>query len=308
MSNKFFKLIFSIIAICGLSASFQVYAQETAEEAATTETKTLFEYPTAPESLPTMTDKSNYLMEHFWDAMNLKSQTPVDQNLLNEAFRVYSVPMRFADKAKVTASADKLIKGLEKNPVLLLQFTKAAEEALYGPRAEAWIDEIYVKFISALVKNKKVPDSRKPKYQKQLNSLEKTITGMTAPEFKFTNKDGREATYFPMSTPTMIIFCNPKIPDWRMTRLTMETNLKLKQAIDKGQINIIFIVPDDLADWKEETSNYPGNWTVGYAPGVGETYDFRLAPSIYIIDSEGKIVMKNITPAQGVDEILNQVK
>lgn len=295
------------MAICTIIPTAS-YAQDTATEQQQTETRTLFPYPVAPESLASMGEKSNYLIEHFWDSMNLKSKEAVDQNLLNEAFQVYSVPMRFADKEKVDTSVDKLIAKLDKNPVLLFQFTKAAEEALYSPRAAAWIDEIYLKFLAATVANKKLPDSKTAKYKKQLASLEKTIIGMLAPEFKFTDRDGKEATYFPMATPTMLIFCNPKLPDWRMSRMKMETNLKLRQAVDKGQVNVIFIVSGELSDWKEETSNYPEKWIVGYAPEISSIYDLRLTPSIYVIDGSGEILIKNVTPAQGVDTILDLVK
>lgn len=51
----------------------------------------LFEYPTAPEELPTINEKSDYLVEHFWDRMDFKSKSTVDQNALNDAFRVYAV-------------------------------------------------------------------------------------------------------------------------------------------------------------------------------------------------------------------------
>lgn len=296
----------TIIKTSLLSMSFliatPVFSQETIQIAP------LFEYPMAPEELQSITDKSNYLVERFWDSMDFKAKKTVDQNALNDAFRVYSVPLRWAEKSKSLASADKLIEKVSKNPTLMLQFMKAAEECLYGPRADAWIDEIYVKFLQSFVKNKKIPEARKKRYESQLATLEKSMLGTVAPEFKFTDRSGKEATYFPMTTPTVIIFGNPSLSDWRLSRLRLESNIALSQAVDKGQVNIMFIVPSETENWKVETSDYSDKWTIGYAPGIGSTLDLRTTPSIYVIGSDGKIVMKNVTPESAVNEVLSQIK
>lgn len=189
----------------GLSSSAQQYI----------EIEPLFEYITAPEELSSLNEKSDYLVEHFWDKMDFKTKTTVDQSALNHAFKVYATPMRFAEKEKASASVNKLIDALSKNPTLLLQFTKAAEETIYGPRSEVWIDEVYTKFLRALIKNKKIQQPRKEKYAKQLAMLEASVVGNKAPSFSFENLDGNEASYFPMTTPSILIFGNPNNTDWR---------------------------------------------------------------------------------------------
>ncbi len=92
----------------------------------------LFEYPVAPEEIMNLTDKSNWLMHHFWDTMDFKKKGPVDQNALNDAMKVFVFPMQWAEKAEVDKAVDLLLSKIAKNPTLQLQFTKAAEETLYG--------------------------------------------------------------------------------------------------------------------------------------------------------------------------------
>lgn len=261
----------------------------------------LFEYPVAPEELPTMAEKSNYLVDHFWDTFDFKRKTSVDQNALNHAFKVFTVPMRYADKERSVAAVEKIISQISKNPTMLFQFTKAAEENMYGPRAEFWVDEVYLKFLEAIVKNKKVSETRKSKYEKQYAVLKNTVVDGYAPMFKFRDRSGKEASYFPMSTPTLIIFGDPNDTDWRMTRVRMESNIPLTQEIDKGKVNIIFIVDSEQSDWQKATEGYSSKWTVGSAPDIKETIDIRISPSAYVIGSDGKIVAKNIPvlPAAG---------
>lgn len=296
--NKF--VLFAIISIS--SAFFTVNAQEVIE------IEPLFEYPTAPQELPTLEEKSDYLVEHFWDQMDFKSKSTVDQNALNDAFRVFSVPLRWSAKDKAVAATDKLIQSISKNPVLLLQFTKAAEENIYGPRAEVWVDEVYLKFLTALVKNKKVPAARKKKYEDQLKVLSNTAIGSKAPEFSFENVNGDKANYFPMATSTIIIFGNPKDTDWRITRLRMESNAALTDAVAKGKVNILFIVPDKMDGWKNEVVNYSSKWTVGCGENLKKIYDLRTMPSVYLISNEGNILLKNTPLETAISKVLELTK
>lgn len=276
------------------------------------EIEPLFEYISAPEELSTLNEKSDYLVEHFWDNMNFKAANAVDQTALNHAFKVYSTPLRFAEKNKASASVDKLIESLSKNPTLMLQFTKAAEENIYGPRSEVWIDELYVKFLQALVKNKKIQQPRKEKYVKQLTMLEASALGNKAPTFSFENLKGGESSYFPMATPSILIFADPSNTDWRLARLRMETNAQLNQAVEKGKINVLFIVPEKTEGWKEEVANYPQRWTMGCAENLGEKIDIRAKSSVYFasvwfVGSDGKIALKNVPIETAVEEALKAV-
>ncbi len=298
MISNFKRIVALAILGASMSLTTPVFSQDVIE------IQPLFEYPIAPQEMSSLTDKSNYLVDHFWDAMDFKSKTAVDQNALNHAFKVYCTPMRFAEKERTLASVDKLLEKISKNPALLMQFTKAAEENLYGPRAEIWIDEVYLRFLKALTGNKKVPESRRKKYVDQAVLLENTANGVKAPEFKFTDRDGKSQTYFPMSTPTIIIFGDPSLSEWRMSRLKMETNVALTQAVNQGKLNIMFIVPSDSPGWRTATNDYPKNWIVGASSDVAKIYDLRVAPSVYLIGADTKLMMKNVSPQQAVNEAL----
>lgn len=270
------------------------------------EIQPLFEYPVAPDELPTMYDKSNFIVEHFWDKLDLKSKAAVDQNALNHAFKVYSTAIRFADKAKTLETNQKLINNLAKNPTLLLQFTKAAEENLYGPRADFWIDEVYLQFLKAITANKKIPTSRKAKYENQQKVITTTAEGQTAPGFHFKDKEGKDVSYRPMSTPTLIIFGDPWNTDWRLDRLKMESNLKLLQSVDKGKVNVIFLYAGSKEGWEDQVSSYSDKWVVGTGDKLNETYDIRVSPAIYVISSEGKIIEKNIPLSVALTTLLEK--
>lgn len=267
----------------------------------------LFEYPSAPESIEGLTEKSNYLMEHFWDPMDFKTKGAVDQNALNDAFSVYTVPLQWANKDLADKSVDKLISNLQKNPTLLYQFTKAAETNLYSDRARIWIDEVYVKFLDALIKNKKISKPRKLRYELQLNQLRNTMVGSTAPSFDFTNPVGNTETFRP-GLLTVIEFGDPTCDECRHAKLKMDTDVKFSDLVDKGLVNVLFIIPYPETGWQTMLADYPKKWHVGASEAVADIYDLRNTPSIYVIGTDGKIIAKNVTVARAMQLAADSVK
>ena len=286
------------------------HAGATAQEPVATEDvitiAPLFEYPIAPEGLSDLQDKAEWLVEHFWDNLDTKSKATVDQHALNNAFSVWVTPMQWASKEKVSASVDALLKRVAKNPTLLLQLTKAAEDNIYDVnRAGMLIDEVYVKFAESVAQNKKIDNLRKTRYKEQARKLAATMPGEVPPSFKFTATNGEEKEYRPMSTFTIIEFGDPTCEDCRMAKLKMDVSLPLGELVEKGKVNILFILPDKREGWEEELSGYPERWKVGAAEDVDDIYDIRLTPTFYTIGSDGRILSKNITVERAIEEAIS---
>lgn len=298
------KILALSAALLGASAS--ALAQEVNDSTVMTDAGVLyldplFEYPVAPEEISGFSEKCNWLAENFWNPLDLKSKDAVDQARINHAFQVYASTVQYADKEKVTMAIDRLMKNLQKNPMLLFQFTKAAEENLYGPRAEFWIDELYAHILQAALANKKFPSSKRPRYELQLRQLEATMVGNTPARFDFVRPTGDSAQFFPMSTPTIIIFGDPNCNDCRMGKLRMQSNVTFSKAVADGRINVLFIIPDPDEGWEKEVVDFPKNWTVGASETVSDIYDIRDIPQVYLIGADGKMVAKHI----GVIEAMN---
>lgn len=267
----------------------------------------LFEYPIAPEELSDFTAKCDWLAENFWNPLDVKNQNAVDQVKLNHAFQVYATTAQYAAKDKVNAALDKLLKNIQKNPTLLVQFTKAAEETIYGPRAEVWIDELYVKILKSALASKKFPKTRRARYESQLKQLENTLVGGIPAMFEFKRANGDDARYFPMSTPTIIIFGDPGCEDCRMACLRLETNVAFNKAVNDGKLNVLYIIPDADEGWEKEVTGYPKTWAVGASDTVAEIYDLRDTPDIYLIDADGKIIAKHIGVMTAIQKSLELI-
>lgn len=300
--------IMALVAICA-SDTFAIETTDSAEvfDRGVMYVTPLFEYPVAPDNIESFSGKCDWLAENFWKSLNVKSKDAVDQIKLNHAFSTYATTCQYATKEKVSIAIDKLMKSIQKNPSLLLQFTKAAEESIYGPRAEVWIDELYVKILRNALASKKFPKSRKPRYEYQLKILEGSMIGSTPATFDFKRPNGDAAKYFPMTTPTIIIFGDPDCDDCRRSRLRMETNVAFTKAISDGKLNVLYIIPDPTDGWEKKVNGFPRNWTIGASETVADLYDMRQSPEIYVIDANGKIVEKHIDTLRAMEKSLSLI-
>ena len=288
------------------------FAQETNDSTQLIETGVmymdpLFEYPVAPEEISSFAEKCNWLAENFWNPLDLKSKDAVDQAKMNHAFQVYASTVQYADKDRVTAAVDKLLKNLQKNPMLLYQLTKAAEENIYGPRAEFWIDELYVRILRSALSNKKFPKTKRIRFEEQLKQLESTMVGSQPARFDFVRPNGDAAQFFPMSTPTIIIFGDPDCDQCRMGKLRMQSNVTFSKAVADGKINVLFIIPDADEGWQNKLSDFPANWTVGASDTVAEVYDLRDVPEVYLIGADGTLVNKHMGVLDAMNAALDML-
>ena len=295
---------FSLFLAVG-SAGLPVYSQTTEENVIYIDP--LFEYPVAPEEIISLQDKSEWLMEHFWDSFDFKRKEAVDQNALNDAFNVYSHPMRWASRDAVLKSTDRIIASLVKNPVLLLQFTKAAEENLYGPRAETYIDEVYLRYLDALVGSKKITPARKARYIRQNKILKNSLVGTIPPTFVFDTPNGVKERFRP-GLLTVIEFGDPDCTDCRHAKLKMDTDLKFSSAVEKGLVNVLFIIPDPEDNWQDSLAEYPKLWHTGASDEVSDLYDLRSTPYFYVIGTDGKIIDKTESVDKAMTTALDAIK
>lgn len=257
----------------------------------------LFEYVVAPDNLPDLQSRTDYLMEHFWDPFDFKKSGTVDQNALNHAFGVYVYAMPYATPSKVDASVKSLIKKIKNNPGLSYQFAKSAEETLYGPRAELWGDGVYIEFLNNVVNNKKIKDSQKKHFAEQLALISRSAVGAPFPSLDLVNVIGSVSKFSPSKDFALIEFRTPDCTEGQYTNLKLDISGIVNDLLEDGKLEVDVIFMGD----KVPAVNFPEKWNVYASTNASDIMDIRTDPSFFIIGKDGKIAGKNLT----VDDAIN---
>ena len=267
-----------------------------------------FEYPQAPESLTTLSQRANFVVEHFWDRCNLKSAFS-SRDKMAKAFRDYVTYMQFATKDTTITSINKLIKEVQKKPKNMLTLAQIAEETLYGDSALFWSDELYLQFTNAVIKTKKISKADKARYEHHTKILTNSLTNSTLPNFEYETPSGEKLQFDSIKAPAIILFFNDiDCTDCQLAKVRLATDINLNKLIDLGVIKIVSIYPGEAnEEWKMEASNYPKNWIVGACNDIYDMFDMRVIPTIYQLDENHKIIAKNLN-VDGILSIVRNIK
>ena len=253
------------IFMAALVASPSVMAQDT-----------YFQLPIVPDSLQGLQPRVDYLIQHYWDFCDF-----------NKAF---------SNRERMGESCiAKFLKDLEKRPDDLVFLANTAEEYVHSDTSRIYSDELYLPFIRAVVDNKRVDKSLKARYEHQVRVLSASQVGMSAPEFEFTDREGRKRTFAPDSSEvTLIYFFDTECGDCHLARTRLNADIPTSNYIDRKLVRVVAIsLEEPTEEWREKVKNYPETWTVGAAPDIDTIYDITTIPSFYILDENAVIRMKN---------------
>lgn len=263
---------------------------------------TYFPYPTPPEALTTLSQRTNYLVEHFWERCNLKSAFSSRAKLAG-AFRDYVSFMPYASADTVHESITRLIDQVRVDKNNLLTLGEIAESALYSDSAEVLSDELYIPFAAAVAANKKIPAASRARFEHQARVLANSQIGAIAPALPFETIDGNKTDLSKVESPyTLLFFNDPDCEDCTLVKARLAADFSTRQLIDRGILKIVSIYPDSPSDeWRESASRYPETWVVGASDEADDTFDMRNAPVMYFLDKDRKILAKNMV----IDNVIN---
>lgn len=285
-----------IISLLFIIATLPIYADDI-----------FFQYPQAPENLTTLSQRANYVVEHFWDKCNLKSAFS-SRDKMTKAFRDYITYMQFAAKDTTISSINNLIKTVQKTPQNMLTLGEIAEETLYGDSAMFWSDELYLYFANAVINTKKLSKAEKARYKHHSTVLTNSMVGSKLPNFTFTTPKGEKVEFDSVNAPAIILFFNDiECADCQLAKVRLATNINLNKLIDKGIIKIVTIYPGEPSnEWKAEVESYPNNWINGANENIYDMFDMRTSPTIYQLDDKHTIIAKNLN-VEGIISVVGNI-
>lgn len=261
-----------------------------------------FPYPEIPDELTTLQERSDYLLDHFWDKCNLQSAFSNKAEMAN-AFDQYCTFIPLGSRDKALESIMALLKKLEKQPADLVFIAELAEKNFYSDSTDVVSDEAFLPFAAAVAINKKADKASKLRFARLANILRNNIEGETVSDLPYTTFDGRNSSLAADSAKiTLIYFNDPDCDDCRLARTRLDANLTANTLLESGDLKIIAITPDEATpEWLEAAKSYPAKWDVTAMPNAYDLLDIRRVPSFYILDNKHRIRYKNI----GIDHIIN---
>lgn len=286
---------------------FTACAQCRANHAATptntgtnTDTLTRFSLPAIPRTLSTPEQRADYLIRHYWNNVNFADTNYAHRpDITEQAWVDYIdlltlMPPRTADEALKSLFAQ-----AEKEKVCYLYLMELADKYLYDAGSPMRNEERYIAVLDALIASPILNETEKICPQAQRELAEKNRPGTTATDFTYTLKSGRQGTLHALKAPFTLLFIhNPECSACIKVLEVLKQSPHIGRMVVEKKLKIVSFYPDKEPDkWERHLADYPKEWINGYDAGQAVKtqgiYDLRIIPTLYLLDNDKKVLLKN---------------
>ena len=260
----------------------------------------------APVMLETMEERMEYVVLHFWDAF-AKVDQPTDSTFIGGvpkadvesqmgvfATLLQQVPLPIGQKAMTALYAN-----LEKAPGMFAPMAEMTAKYFWDPNSPVRSEALYLPFVKALSSSPLVKDDMHAAYAWDARLCALNLPGTTSADFRFVDTSGRTRTLHSVKAEyVLLVFGNPDCTACRELVESMSSVPEIVALESSGRLKVVDIYIDQEIDlWKQRMAAYPKNWINGYDPDYiirqDLIYDVRAVPSIYLLDKDKKVLLKD---------------
>lgn len=235
----------------------------------------------------------------YWDN-NLDSLIiKQDRIQTEEALREFISTFANTSEDTIRMSIHHLMKQCEKDPMFYMQMALAAEMNLYDNRSPLMNETYYIHFLEAIQASDCINKGYKLRYEKQLEGCLKNRPGTQASDILFIDANGKESTLHELEAEhILLVFYSPRCHNCQKVTDEMKQSEQLRQWIASGDLKMLAVYADgNQEEWESEKNSFPPTWTNGfdYQDEIFKkgTYLLRMTPSIYLLDSDKKVILKD---------------
>ena len=269
-----------------------------------------FPLVSVPEAYTDEADRLAYAAEHYWDAYfagegatDSACVLGVPRKELEQSLSNYIAVLGMEPLSEAARHMEGLFRGVsavqkrDSTSRFFDAFSELVGSYLYDPNSPMRDEDLYLPYVRGLAESPYTPDNMRAVYRYQALTCGINSRGAVAPDIKARTASGKQFTLHGIKAPyTLLFFSNPGCSACREMMETIEN--EIAPMFPKGTIAVANIyIDDDLDAWRQYVGNYPEEWYTGYDYGHEirdeQTYSVRAIPSLYLLDSEKRIIYKD---------------
>jgi thiol-disulfide isomerase/thioredoxin len=190
--------------------------------------------------------------------------------------------------------------------------TEMADKYLYDPNSPVRNEEAYLSFARDMSECRFVDSTLRKSYDYSARMCSLNRIGQKATDFTFTGLTGKKMTLFGIKADiTLLFFSNPGCPACEGITKALIADRKVNDLIASGKLAVANVYIDqELDKWRAFAKNYPTTWLTGYDQNyiirTDVLYNVRAIPSLYLLDKDKKVIMKD-APQENVLSYLDNL-
>lgn len=260
--------------------------------------------PAIPMAIVEPMERASYLAGHYWDNLSFDPiQTENDTSSLEQYFSNYLAILNESNKSTLEDNIRKSLTIINTDSVYLAMFNHLSDKYLYDPNSPFRNDELYLMFVNAFKDNPMLSYADRERLKFKYALLQKNRIGHKAENFSFMTDEGGSSLSKVKADLLLLYFNNPGCHACEEVQAQLQASDLLNDRLDKGKLTVLSIYPDeDLTEWEKHKNKQPKNWINGYDSKqdikTGLLYDLKAIPTIYLLDNNKNVILKDATVQQ----------
>ena len=269
-----------------------------------------FPAPVIPSVLTTEQERLEYMVEKYWTKFlaeegSYRTDSLYTGGLPGEVFEkalgTYLTMLEMMPVEKASGYVSSLFDAVSGTGVFV-PFSKQMARYLYDPNSPVRSEDLWLPYVTGLSRSEVLSDEERHafEFEKEMCSLNRS--GTVATDFSFMDSRGRERTLHGIKAEfTLLIFGNPGCHACRLLVEDMAADGRISSLISSGRLVVADIyIDDEIDEWKAHIHDYPSEWINGYDHNYvirrDNVYNVRALPTIYLLDMDKRVMLKDPVP------------
>lgn len=275
--------------------------------------ETSFPFPEIPAMLTQPEERKSYLLEHYWDRFSFADTALVNNREVTEQGFVNQISL-LADGV----TPEKVIRESLKNwcsrfmPEAQARqvMMQLADDYLYNPNSPFYNEGLYGVYLETMLEVLPEEDARRSSFDFKLRLLRRNKVGDKATDFSYYLPDGQKKSLVATSVRgnrLLLVFYDPECESCHEVLREMTADASLAEAVKAGRVTVLAVYTEGNQEaWKKGLADMPEGWIIGTdRQKVKEEalYDLKAMPSLYLLDGQKRVLLKD-APLGQIREVL----
>lgn len=254
-----------------------------------------------------------YFCSHSWDEFDFSDTLSLSRDTFNvlSGFAGFVQSLNMLDNPEMARGIMRsLMSRASESEKMMEWIVWQAREVLADPNSPVRNSELFMPVVEAQLGSGfySYADSLRLRYT--LDLLMQNRPGQRANDFVYTVISGRRYSLYEIKSQyTLLFFNNPGCPMCRQVREELLRSQTVCGMVREGSLTVLAMYPDpELDEWTAHHDEIPTEWTNAYDSDTAirrrRLYDVNAIPSLYLLDRNKTVLLKDVTDVSLVEQIL----
>lgn len=256
--------------------------------------------PHVPTTLREPTARANYIISHFWDAMDFgDTSRSHNRNFMEQNFSNYISVFPYAADTVRTEAVAVLMAKAEANKEAYQLLADIADHYLYDPDSPMYNEDYYILFAEQMVHSPLMKEAEQSRMTRRLEMAQKNRPNTKATDFSFLTRQGKRSTLHKTRPDNLLllVFYDPDCTHCQEVMSEMQRSPLLTVKVKERDVTVLAVYADgDKELWEKTADSLPDNWTVAFGSDDIEEkglYSLRAMPTLYLLDRNHQVILKD---------------